>query len=267
MANASPHARASRRRLDPLALVISLTAADSGLSRRAMTALLRLRQRQLQTIEHSRGALVKISPRSQPPLLDLGAVGRDSPLTADYHSLVVLQLITDFPERGAELRALLEARRNGLDLPALAEALWREDGGDAFAAAAASHGLDPHLLAGTLWVALKPLYEAVAAASLRHFELPGSGDDCPLCGGPPWARSGSRLQCAVCESHWDSELKGRIFRTAEGPQPRGAVRLYDAASGQRLLELEDALMAHAFDPGPLVELLQLLDKPTSSVNA
>lgn len=267
MANASPHAKVSRRRLDPLALVISLTAADSGLSRRAMAALLRLRQRQLETIERSRGALVKILPREQPPLLDLGAVGRDSPLTADYHSLAVLQLITDFPERGTELRALLDARRHGLDLQALAEALWREDGGDAFAAAATRHGLDPHLLAGTLWVALKPLYEAVAAASLRYFELPGGGDDCPVCGGPPWARSGDRLQCAVCESHWDSELKGRIFRTSEGLQPRGAARLYDAASGQRLLELEDALMAHAFDSGPLIELLQLLDRPASSVNA
>lgn len=265
MANASPHAKASRRRLDPLALVISLTAADSGLSRRAMAALLRLRRRQLETIEHSRGALVKIAPRDEPPLLDLGAVGRDSPLTADYHSLVVLQLITDFPERGAELRALLNARRNGLDLQTLAEALWREDGGDAFAAAAASHGLDPHLLAGTLWVALKPLYEAVAAASLRHFQLPGEGHDCPVCGGPPWARCTGRLQCAVCESHWDSNLEARVFRTAEGPQPRGAARLYDAATGQRLLELEPALLPHAFDPGPLIELLQLLDKPASSV--
>lgn len=232
-----------------------------------MAALLRLRQCQLETIVRSRGALVKLSPRESAPLLDFGAIGRDSPLTADYHSLVVLQLISDFPERGAELRDMLDARRHGLDLQALAEALWREDGGDAFAAAAAGHGLDPHLLAGTLWVALKPLYEAVAAASLRHFELPGEGHDCPVCGGPPWARCAGRLQCAVCESHWDSELEGCIFRTAEGPQPRGATRLYDAASGQRLMELEADLLPHAFDPGPLIELLQLLDRPASSVNA
>ncbi|MCA8914970.1 MAG: hypothetical protein KDB90_06125 [Planctomycetes bacterium] len=261
MANASPHARLSPRRLDPLALVISLTAADSGLSRRGMLALQRLRQRQLETIERSRGAFVKIQPRTEPPLLDLGAIGRDSPLTADYHSLIVLELVTDFPERGAELRALLKARRHGLDARELAEALWHNDGDEAFKAAAAKYKLDPHLLAGTLWVALKPLYESVAAAIIRHFDvLPGS-DDCPVCGGPPWARSGGQLICGVCETHWQGDLSKRSFRTSDGPQAVGATRLYDAVSGQRLVDLDSALLAQAFDAGPLIELLQLLDKP------
>jgi hypothetical protein len=128
-------------------------------------------------------------------------------------------------------------------------------------AAAADHGVDPHLLAGTLWVALKPLYESVAAACVQHFALPGGGGDCPVCGGPPWARSDDRLICAVCETHWQGNLSQRRFRTAEGPQAKGATRLYDAVSGQRLTELDNALLAHAFDPGPLIELLQLLDSP------
>ncbi|MCB9896112.1 MAG: hypothetical protein H6839_16890 [Planctomycetes bacterium] len=261
MANASPHARPSARRLDPLALVISLTAADSGLSRRGMLALQRLRQRQLETIDRSRGAFVKVQPRSEPPLLDLGAIGRDSPLTGDYHSLIVLELVTDFPERGSELRAMLDARRHGLDAKNLADALWQNDGGEAFKSAAAKHSLDPHLLAGTLWAALKPLYESVAAAVIRHFEVPSGANECPVCGGLPWARSGDQLVCCVCETHWKGDLAGRSFRTSDGPQVVGATRLYDSVSGQRLVELDGALLAHAFDPGPLIELLQLLDKP------
>jgi hypothetical protein len=242
-------------------LLIGLTSADSGLSRRGMHALLRLRQRQLAIKQGSRGAFVKIDPNDAPPLLDLGAIGRDSPLTADFHSLVVLQLIGDFPERGDDLRALLAARRNGLDESELAAALWRDDGGETLQAAADEHGLDPHLLAGTIWVALKPLYETVAAAFARHIDLPKSGDECPICGGPPWARCEGRLRCAVCETTWDAELQNRGFLTAEGPQANGVTRLYDAATGARLVDLESALLAHAFDPGPLIELLQLLDRP------
>lgn len=266
MASASPRAKPLPRRLDPVALLIGLTAPDTGLSRRGMHALQRLRMLQLQTMRGSKGAFVKIEPNDQPPLLDFGGVGRDSPLTHDYHSLIVLELIRDFPERGDDLRALLQARRNGLDVSNLAEALWRDDGGDVINAAATRHKLDPHLLAGTLWVALKPLYEGVAAAFTRHIKPEGGGEDCPVCGGPAWARCGDRLRCAVCETMWECDTSQRRLRVAEGPQAKGANRLYDADSGQRLTDLDDSLIAHAFDPGPLTELLQLLDRPLSSVN-
>ena len=261
MASASPQPKPSARRLDSLALLIGLTSADSGLSRRGMHALLRLRQRQLAIKEGSRGAFVKIEPNAAPPLLDLGAIGRDSPLTGDFYSLVVLQLISDFPERGDDLRALLVARRDGLDESELAAALWRDDGGDVLQAAAEKHRLDVHLLAGTLWVALKPLYESVAAAYARHADLPPGGEDCPVCGGPPWARCEGRLRCAVCETMWDVEAPGRSFLAAEGPQAKGVTRLYDAATVARMTDIESALLAHAFDSGPLIELLQLLDRP------
>lgn len=266
MASASPHASSTPRRLDPVALVIGLTAPDTGLSRRGMSALHRLRMLQLRTMDRSRGAFVRIEPNGQPPLLDFGGIGRASPLTHDYHSLVVLELVADFPERGEELRALLQARRARLDVSSLAEALWRDDGGDVIAAAARQHGLDPHLLAGTLWVALKPLYESVAAAFTRHIPPPGGGEDCPICGGPAWARCGGQLRCAVCETMWSCDTSQRKYRAAEGPQARGANRLYDADSGLRLMDLEDALIEHAFDSGPLIELLQLLDRPLLSVN-
>ena len=259
MASASPQAKPSARRLDSLALLISLTGADSGLSRRGMLALLRLRQCQLAIKHGSRGALVKIEPSDVPPLLNLGAVGRDSPLTADFHSLVVLQLIADFPERGTELRALLSARRNGLDLSALAGALWDADGAHEFERASRDHGLDQHLLAGTLWVALKPLYESVASAFTRHVTPPSGGDICPVCGGPIWARCDGEVICAICESRWSRDLRAHSFLAAEGPQARGVSRLYDAATGHRLVDVETALLAHAFDAGPLIELLQLLD--------
>lgn len=225
-----------------------------------MFALLRLRQCQLAIKQGSRGALVKIEPSDAPPLLNLGAVGRDSPLTADFHSLVVLQLIADFPERGMDLRALLSARRNGLDLSVLAGALWDADGDDELERASRNHGLDQHLLAGTLWVALKPLYESVASAFTRHVTPPSGGDMCPVCGGPVWARCEREVICAICESRWKHhDMGARGFLMAEGPQARGVSRMYDAATGHRLVDLETALLAHAFDAGPLIELLQLLD--------
>ena len=224
-----------------------------------MHALVRLRTRQLEAVKGARGAFVKLEPRDGPPWLELAVVGRDSPLALDFHSLLTMQLITDFPERADELRAILAARRNGLDVNKLAHALWRDDGGDALKAAAAKHRLEPHLLAGTLWAAMKPLYEAVAAAFTRHFGLPETSSECPVCGGTPWARCGHELLCAVCETTCAGNLSGRSFLSAEGAQARGAQRLYDSVSGARLMELDSALFAHAFDAGPLIELLQLLD--------
>ena len=65
MANALRRAKSSRPDLhDNVALVVSLTAGASGLSRRGMACLLRLRRSQLKVIEQSRGALVRLRPGS-----------------------------------------------------------------------------------------------------------------------------------------------------------------------------------------------------------
>jgi hypothetical protein len=248
---------ATDRTSEPLALLVGLLAGDSGLSRRRLEALLRLRRRQLEMIEGSRGAFVKLVPREHPPLLDLAQLGADSPLVVDYHSLFVLELLDLFPEHTGPLGALADARRGGLDVSMLAAALWSPDGDEQFKRAAQEHKCRPHLLASTLWLALKPLYEAVAEVCLRHFELPGGGAECPVCGGPPWARDGKQLRCGVCETAWQAELPGP-WRNAEGAQPRGAQRLYHTKTGARLTELEADLFDHAFDPGPYVELLQAL---------
>jgi len=237
------------------ALLVGLLAGDSGLGRRGLDALVRLRRRQREMAAGSRGAFVKLVPREAPPLLDLAQVGRDSPLAVDYHSLFVLELLDLFPEHSVRIGRLADARRAGVDLAALAEALWTPDGDEAFRAAGREYELEPHLLAITLWLALKPLYEAVASACLRHFELPQGGHECPACGGPAWARSGERLRCGVCETAWHAELPGP-WHEAEGVQPRGARRLYQGQTGARLIELDESLFDDAFDPGPYVELMQ-----------
>lgn len=257
MANALPRAKPGR---PDDRLLIALLAGDSGLGRRGLAALNELRARQREIMAGSRGALVRLEPNADPPFLQLGQIGRDSPLAADYHSLLVLELCRHFPEHGTRLRAVLEARRNGLDLSRLCAALWAEFGQDAFFKAGDEHSLDPHLLAATLWLALKPLYEAVSAAFARHFDLPHGGSECPSCGGPPWARCGTRLRCGVCEGTWQGEVEG-TWLEAEGPQPRGAKRLYHADNAQRLCELDESLFTEAFDPGPFIELLALLEKP------
>lgn len=239
-------------------LLVALVAGDSGLSRRGLFALTRLRSQQLAIQQGSRGAFVKLVPNAGPPLLHLGQIGRDSPLACDYHSLVVLELAREFPAHGSALRGLLDARRHGLDLSSLAFALWQDDGHAQFEHACKPHGCDPHLMAASLCLALKPLYELVARSFSQHFELPQGGSDCPVCGATPYARCGNSLRCSICEQVWQASLPGP-WREVEGPQARGARRLYQSATGQRLLELEESLFAESFETGMFVELLKALE--------
>lgn len=255
MANASPPAKSSK---PDDALLIALLAGDSGLSRRGLTALWRLRQRQREIMRGSRGAFVKVKPRKQAPFLDLGQIGRDSPLTADYHSLVVLELAREFPEHGDALRSLLDARRAGLDASTLAEALWQPEGAATIDEAAARYNCDGAMLAATLRIALKPLYESVAEAFLRHFPAPAGGATCPVCGGPPWARRDDELKCSSCESIWQGAATGD-WRPSDGVQPRGARRFENSESTHRLIELEDALFAQAYEVSSAKEFLLALE--------
>lgn len=258
MANALRRAKSSK--VDDVALVVSLTAGDSGLSRRGMAGLLRLRRAQRQVIEQSRGALVKLRAGERArPLLDMAAACADSPLVGDYLSLFLLQLIADFPEQGKPLRAILHARRDGLDVSAATRALWHPQGQTQLAAIARKHKLDAALLAATLWVALKPLCEAVAKAFTRHIETPQGAPDCPICGGPPWARQGKQAKCAICETSWQARLEAGLWHTSEGPQAQGARRVYHSRTGQRLVEFDKQLFKPAFHTGPMIELIRLLE--------
>lgn len=238
--------------------MIALLAGDSGLSRRGLSAMWRLRQRQREIMRGSRGAFVKIKPRAKAPFLDLGQISRDSPLTADYHSLIVLELAREYPEHGDALRALLEARRAGLQLSPLAQALWQDDGAGTLAQAALDYGCDAAMLSATLRLALKPLYESVAEAFLRHFPAPAGGTMCPVCGSRPWARSGAELKCSSCESIWAGEADGE-WHLRQGVQPRGAIRYQAAESTHSLIELEDALFAQAYDTSIAAAFLLALE--------
>jgi hypothetical protein len=238
-----------------LPLLVGLLAGDSGLGRRSLEAIVRLRQRQLAMREGSRGAFVKLEPLQGTPLLDLAALAADSPLTTDYHSLFVLALIDLFPEHAAALGALAQARRAGLDLPALARGL--HEPGTHFEQAATAHGCDAHLLRLTLQLALKPLFEGVAAACRQHFDVPAGGENCPMCGAQPWAQGGDRLRCGVCETEWAGVLPGE-WTESEALQPQGARRLVRNADGVHIIELDPGLFGTAFHTGPYIELLKHL---------
>lgn len=242
MANALRRAKSSRP--DGLALAIGLTCADAGLSRRGMACLLKLRQSQLRVIEQSRGALVRVSASRRPPWIDMSAACADSPLIGDYLSLFALQLAADYPERGDELREILHARRSGLNIAREVRALWP---------------LRPAtLLHGVLWIAAKPLCEAVARGFARHVVLPRGAGICPICGGQPWARRGKLARCAVCETAWQAEFEPGPWQ-AEGAQPVGAPRFRNARTGSVLHELDRGLFEHAFDAAPMMQLVRLLE--------
>jgi ribosomal protein S27AE len=245
------------RRPEDIPLLVGLLGGDSGLGRRGLEAIVRIRHRQLETLAGSSGAFVKLLPRQSTPLLDLARLGAGSPLTTDYHSLFVLELIDLFPEHAAALGALAQARRNGLDLPGLARALYAPDADAMFHDAASEHACDARLLRLTLQLALKPLFEGVAAACRRHFEVPSGGEQCPICGGQPWARAGDRLRCGVCETDWQAELPGH-WSESGGVQPKGARRLVRNADGMQIAELDAGLFGAAFDPDPYIELLKHL---------
>jgi len=255
---ASALRRAKSSRVDPVALVISLTAGESGLSRRGMACLGRLRRSQLQVMQQSRGALVRVRA-SRRPMLDLAAAATESPLLADFVSLFSLQLIDDYPEQGKALRAILHARAELEFTRSAAAALWRPEGRHEIAALARKAKVNAPLLTGILWVALKPLCEAVARAYLRHVDAPAGGADCPVCGGPAWARRGKLARCALCESRWQADFEPGPWRTAEGLQARGAKVVYNAGTGSRLVQFDARLFETAFHIGPMIELVRLLE--------
>lgn len=256
---ASALRRAKSSRVDPVALVVSLTAGDSGLSRRGMVCLQRLRRSQLKVMQQSRGALVRVRA-SRRPMLDLAAAAAESPLLGDFVSLFSLQLIDDYPEQGKALRAILHARPS-LDITrAAAAALWRPRGRHEIAALARKARVNAPLLAAILWVALKPLCEAVARAYLRHVDAPAGGIDCPVCGGPAWARHAKMARCALCETQWRADFEPGPWRRAEGLQARGAGQMYHPGSGRRLVQFDARLFEAAFHVGPMIELVRLLEK-------
>ena len=248
---------------------------DRAIGARSMRALVKLRHDQLEMMQHSRGALVKIQPADERPFLDLAQIGGDSPLTADYHSLTLLRLIEEFPERQRPLTSILDARRAGLDVQELARVLPQagaagaeKAAGQATAEQFEASGL--WLLEATLRVALKPLYEAAARAFQRLIQVQGEFSECPLCGGSAWARHGGMHRCAVCETQWEwgtgcPACKNGEMRRVGGIQARGALLLCCGSCGHRLRELDAELFPHAFNPGPLVDLLvALASEPSES---
>jgi hypothetical protein len=243
-----------------VALIVALCAGNSGLSRRGMTCLLKLRKAQLNLIEQSRGALVRVTARKHPPLLNMAACA-DSPLVGDFLSLVVLQLAADYPERGEPLHAILRARRDGFDVSAAARALWDADGAATIAARCRKAGIHSRLFTASLWLALKPLCEAVARAYLRHVDAPGGTADCPVCGGPAYARAGTQASCAVCETAWQAETQPRAWVDAPVSRIEGAQLRYHRHTGGQERHFDRALFKTAFHAGPLVELVRMLETP------
>jgi hypothetical protein len=255
VANALRRAKSSRP--DAVALIVALCAGGSGLSRRGMTCLLKLRRAQLSLIEQSRGALVRVTARKNPPLLNLAACA-DSPLVGDFLSLILLQLVAEYPERGDALHAILRARRDGFDVANAAKAVWEVDGAATIAAQCRDARINSRLLTGALWAALKPLCESVARAYLRHVDAPRGTPDCPLCGGPAYARQGSRARCAVCETAWHAEKQPRGW--VDAPQRiQGAQLRYHRKTGEQTRAFDRELFEAAFHAGPLVELVRILE--------
>lgn len=229
-----------------------------------MRALVRLRETQQSVKARSEGALLRVERGPDGAMVDLASVGADAPLATDFFSLFVLQLMEDFPEQREALAAMAQARRDGLNPGELSVELWEPDGARAFELCAQAYRIDASLLARILWVSLKPLYEAVAEALVRHIDLPQSSGECPVCGGPAWARCDGRLRCSVCETDWQGDLGcpacgAEALRAAPGFSARGAGWRFCGECGFRLRELDESLFAHAFDPAPLIELVRGLD--------
>lgn len=258
MANALRRAKSSRP--DAVALIVALCAGGSGLSRRGMTCLLKLRRAQLRLIEQSRGALVRVTARKQPPLLNLAACA-DSPLAGDFLSLIVLELAAEYPEREGPLHAILRARRDGFDVAKAAKSLWEAEGAAMIAAQCRTTGISARLLTGALWAALKPLCESVARAYLRHVDAPRGTADCPVCGGPAYARNAGRARCAVCETTWHAEKQPRAWVDSPLARIEGAQLRYHRSTGEQTRAFDRELFEAAFHAGPLVELVRMLEAP------
>ena len=203
----------------------------------------------------SRGALVKLQPRESAPWLDAAKICVDSPLIVDYFSVLLNRIGSLFPEQRHMFAAIQQARRDGLDTGELLVGLWNSD--ESISTLTEQHGLNTRLTAAVLWLAAKPLIEAVAEGFTQHFPTEGEHANCPVCGGPAWAYHGQRARCSLCESVWQISEEPRV-RLFPGVQPTGAKRGVDENSGRQVYLLDADLFETSTDPGVLVSVIQLL---------
>lgn len=250
MASASPRAKCLKP--DPFDLCLALVTSGEDMTRRSSDALVRVMRRMNDLVRDAHGAFVRVTPNDSPPWLDLGAVGADAPMTRDFYSLLVLDLARLFPERGDDL---LPLRRVG-DLSDAARAFWSLDS-NALTATCDAHDLNAALFEGVLWLALKPLYESVAAAFARHTDIGTLDDACPICGAPPWAVCDGHARCGVCETTFEYTSK---LLPSRGVVARGAARVFDTQA-RPLFELDPDLFHVARNPAPVVDLVQSLEPP------
>lgn len=196
--------------VDPLELFVTLVAGEENLSVNEARALLRLRRAQLAARDGAKGALVRVALQGN-QRFDLKSSASSSVLLEDFFSLVLLQLIEDFPSRERELRALLHAKRKGMDIIPVSQAVWSTDSAlaERWVTTARRFGVDAGLLGGVVAVAMHPLFEAIGSSISRHTRKAIlSGQDCPICGAPPYCWHGNNYRCCICESAWpQAELR------------------------------------------------------------
>lgn len=255
MASALQQGKSLKPKVDPLRLSTALLVGGTGLSARRLRAVVQLRELMNSLKLGSKGALVKLKPRDVPPWLDAKQVCIDSPLITDYFSILLNKLSALFPEAQLELTAIQQARRSGLSVNELTSALWNSD--DALEVLTRQHSLRPRLTAAILWLAIKPMLEAVSEAFIRHFPVAESHSSCPVCAGPAWAYHGESAKCSLCETTWQSTAPPAILLLA-GVQPTGAKRGFEKSSGRQVYLLDAELFETSTDLGVLLSVIQLL---------
>ncbi|MHC4839943.1 MAG: hypothetical protein ACYTDT_03140 [Planctomycetota bacterium] len=203
----------------------------------------------------SKGALVKLEPNDRAPWIDAAQVSTESPLVVDYFSVLLNRMGSLFPEQLPEFTAIQSARREGLETSELLHALWKSD--ESIETLTKTCKVNTRLTAAVLWLATKPLLEAVAEGFVQHFPIDGEHVNCPVCGGPAWAYHGKSARCSLCESVWQVSDEPRV-RLFPGVQPIGAKRGIDGSTGRQVYLLDSGLFGSSRDPGVLMSVIQLL---------
>lgn len=255
MVSALPQGKHSKPKVNSLRLATALLVGGSGLTARDLRAIVHLRELVDSLKAGSKGALVKLQPCEATPWLDVAQVCADSPLIADYFAILLNKLAGLYPESLPTLTDIQHARRKGLSVAELTQALWESD--DSLEALTHQYELPSRLTAACLWLAIKPMLETVSEAFQKHFPIQGQHDYCPVCGGPAWAYHGESAKCSLCECTWQtsSALSIKLF---SGVQPRGAKRGIDEKSGRQVYLLDAGLFETSQDPGVLVSVIQTL---------
>lgn len=268
--------RRTRPKVDPLELYVTLVAGAENLSVSAARGLLHLRQTVIAAQKAARGALIKLE-LDEDGKIDWWDSAAKAPVLRDIVSLLLLQLIDDFPLHAPASRRLLANIQRRVDVSNSAfdvrgKMIRDTDRGlscpDPWKNAAQKARIDDSILVRLSLLAIGGVREMMAASMRIHRKRRlAKSNHCPVCAAMPYATKADQFLCSWCETRWPASrtmdcmcYPPEKWKRVEERSADGFEVLQCAKDKCTAYNLDPALDA-AFDPYWYVRLVKLMDAP------